>query len=309
MTAPAEPTLVAAPKGMPLVTAIVALLVLGAAWGVSVPLTKVATSSGHGIFGLIFWQLVVVAVALVCVQVIQRKPIRVRSHHLVLLLAIALLGTLIPNSFTYLAISRIPAGVHAIMMSLVPMFAFVIAMAMRNEAFVPLRLCGVLLGLLGVLLIIGPEASLPEKGMWLFVLIGALGTVCYGIEGNYVARFGLGGLNPVEVLLYSSILGAVLVLPLTLGTGQFIDLSQAWAAPEYALVGLSLLHAVAYVGYIWLVGQAGPIFAAQVSYPVTLFGVLASIVILGESYSGWVWWALVIMLVGLFLVQPRKATT
>lgn len=306
MTTTEDADFAAAPKGMRLLPAVGALLALGAAWGVSVPFTKVATSTGHGIFGLIFWQMVFVAMALTLVVLVQRQKTNLGMRHVWLLVVIASLGTLIPNSFSYLAVSRIPAGVHAIIMSLVPMFAFAIAMAMRNEVYVPKRLGGVALGLVAVLLIIGPEASLPEPGMWIFVLVGAIATVCYGLEGNYVARFGLDGLTATEVLLFSSILGAVIILPVTLATGQFIDLTQPWAAPEYALIALSFLHAIAYVGYIWLVGQAGAVFAAQISYPVTLFGVIASMLILGESYSGWVWLGLIVMLIGLFLVQPRK---
>jgi drug/metabolite transporter (DMT)-like permease len=38
---------------------------------------------------------------------------------------------------------------------------------------------------------------------------------------------------------------------------------------------------------------------------VTGFGVLWSILFLGERYSGWLWAALALMLLGLFFVQPR----
>ncbi len=52
-------------------------------------------------------------------------------------------------------------------------------------------------------------------------------------------------------------------------------------------------------------GLAGPVFSSQVSYVVTLAGVFLSALILSESYSSWVWMALVLMLAGLTLVQPR----
>ncbi|HEY5700634.1 MAG TPA: EamA/RhaT family transporter, partial [Gammaproteobacteria bacterium] len=62
-----------------------------------------------------------------------------------------------------------------------------------------------------------------------------------------------------------------------------------------------------YTGYIWLVGASGPIFSSQISYVVTLSGVFLSAVILSESYSPWVWLALILMIAGLALVQPRQA--
>ena len=40
---------------------------------------------------------------------------------------------------------------------------------------------------------------------------------------------------------------------------------------------------------------------------VTAAGVLWSMTLLGESYSIWVWLALGVMMLGMFLVQPRAA--
>jgi drug/metabolite transporter (DMT)-like permease len=66
-----------------------------------------------------------------------------------------------------------------------------------------------------------------------------------------------------------------------------------------------MIHVAVYTTYVWLVGRAGPVFTVQVSYLVTAFGVFWAILILGEGYSGWVWSAMVLMLAGMFLVQPR----
>lgn len=268
------------------------------------PMTKIATSTGYGAMGLIFWQLLFVPAFLVPLLLWRGKGFRVARRHLALLFFIALFGTIIPNSFSYVAISRLPAGVYSIVISLVPMSAFLIAVLWRNEVFSWLRLCGVFLGLGAILLLIAPEASLPEPAAWVFVLVGAVATCCYGLEGNYIARFGLGGLDAVEVLFFSSILGAIMALPLAVGSGQFIDLTQPWGRAEMALVALSFLHAIAYSGYMWLVGRTGPIFASQISYPVTLFGLSGAMLILGESYSGYIWVALMLVMGGLFLVQP-----
>lgn len=62
-----------------------------------------------------------------------------------------------------------------------------------------------------------------------------------------------------------------------------------------------------YTGYVGLVGWAGPVFAAQISYLLTDFGVLWACVILSESRPLGVWYALDMMMLGMYLVQPRKA--
>ncbi|MEM6618029.1 MAG: DMT family transporter [Pseudomonadota bacterium] len=282
-----------------------ALLLMGVCWGLTMPLTKIAVSTGHGHFGLIFWQLVLVSGYLGAAMALGGRRPRVGRRHLVALLVIAGFGTIIPNSFSYIAAGHLPSGVMSIVISLVPMSTLLLALAWRSETFEPLRLLGLVCGLVAVVLLVAPEASLPNPAAWPFVFVSALATLCYGFEANWVARFGLGGMGAVEALLFSSILGAVITLPLALGSGQFIAPTGPWAEPEWALVALAALHAVAYTGYIWLVGYAGPVFAAQVSYVVTLVGVGAAMVVLGERYSGWIWAALGLMLVGLALVTPR----
>ena len=72
-----------------------------------------------------------------------------------------------------------------------------------------------------------------------------------------------------------------------------------------ALGAMTLAHLGAYGGFVWLIGRAGPVFAAQVGYVVTLTGVILGMAVLGETHSAWVWAALVTMLAGLALVQPR----
>ena len=77
------------------------------------------------------------------------------------------------------------------------------------------------------------------------------------------------------------------------------------ARPDLAIVASSAIHALVYTSYVWMVGRAGAVFAGQVSYLVTGFGVLWAMLVLGERYSGYVWLAMALMFVGLFLVRPR----
>ena len=46
-----------------------------------------------------------------------------------------------------------------------------------------------------------------------------------------------------------------------------------------------MLNVLAYSGYVWLVAHAGSVFASQIAYLVTGFGVVWSMLLLGERYS------------------------
>ncbi len=285
--------------------ALLALLVLlGAGWGLSQPLSKIAVSTGHQPFGLIFWQVVIIMLVLGSINLVRRRALPLGRTALGWYLFIALCGTLLPSVASYTAIIHLPSGIVSIAIATVPMFAFPIALAMGTDRFSQRRFAGLLLGLLGVVLLIQPEAALPA-GAVAFVALALVGPILYAIEGNVVAKWRAGGLDAVTLLLGASIISTALALPLALISGAWIDPRGTWAGPEWALITSSLINAFVYTGYVWLVGQAGATFAAQVSYLVTGFGVLWAMLILGESYSGVVWAALGLMLAGLFLVQPR----
>lgn len=284
------------------------LLVLGAGWGLTMPLTKIAVSQGYMPFGMIFWQLVLGALGLGAYRLAARKPLALHRNLLWFFLLIAALGTVLPSSFSYRAAANLPAGVMAVIVSLVPIVAFPVAMSLGMDRFRWVRMLGLVTGLAGVVLLVGPD-SLPEPDMVLWIPVALIAPCFYAFEGNIVAKWGTHGLGAGHVLFGASVVGAILVLPMALATGQFIDPFVPWGAPEWSLVALSLIHAAVYTGYVWLVSQAGAVFAAQVAYLVTGSGVLWSMALLGERYSGWVWTALLLILAGMFLVQPRGKET
>ena len=286
-----------------------ALILIGAAWGGTQPLAKVAVSEGYRPFGILVWQNALVAVILAGITLLRGRSLRTDGVALRLYLLIAVIGTVLPGLASYSAAVHLPSGVLSMLLSSVPMLAFPVALALGIDAFGWRRLAGLSLGLAGVALLVMPETGAAGAVPAVWVAVALLASACYAIEGNYVARFGTDGLDPLQLLAGASVVGMVLSLPLAIATGQFIDPRGAWTQPDTAIVASSLLHAAAYSGYVGLVGLAGSVFAVQVSYFVTLFGLAWAMLFLGEEYSGWFWGALALMLAGLALVQPRPAAS
>ena len=233
------------------------LFALGAGWGLTQPLTKIAVSEGYEPLGLIFWQLLIGAVFLGAFRLVQRKPLMLPLKHLWFFAMIALLGTVVPNSFSYKAATHLPGGVMAIVISLVPIFAFPIALMMGTDRFNWLRLGGLVAGFVGVAFLANPE-SLPDAALVIWIPVALIAPLCYGLEGNIVAKWGTYGLGPGHVLFGASVIGAIVALPLAVISGQFIDPRTTWNGPEYALVATSIIHVLVYTGYVWMVGVAGP---------------------------------------------------
>ena len=106
--------------------------------------------------------------------------------------------------------SQLPAGIMAIIIASVPMFALTIAVGACIEPFVAHRALGVCLGGAAVVLLVAPDASLPEPEKAIFVLVGLVAPLCYGMEGNYIARYGPRALDAIATLLGASLVGCLL---------------------------------------------------------------------------------------------------
>ena len=281
------------------------LMVLGVGWGLTQPLSKIAVSTGHQPFGLIFWQLVIGTALLGAISLARGRGLPLRPRAILFCTFIAFVGTIFPNGLSYAAYNHLPAGIMSIIISTVPLMALPLAVALGTDRVSGAKLAGLALGLAGVALIALPDASLPGRGSEIWLLIAPAAPMFYAVEGNVVARWGTAGLDPVQAMFGASAIGAVIALPLSLASGQWIDPVRDYAAPEFALILSSVVHALMYAGYVWLVGHAGAVFAAQCSYLVTGAGVLWSMTLLGENYAPTVWAALCVLLFGIFLVQPR----
>ncbi|WP_238928536.1 DMT family transporter [Alexandriicola marinus] len=298
--------MIARPAGPPVRTGLSGiLLIIGIGWGATQPLAKIAVTGGHGPIGLVFWQLLIGGVLLSIVNRLRGYRLRRDARALRLYAFIALVGTILPNTASYTAAFHLPAGIMSIVIATVPMMAFPMALALGTDRFSTRRTVGLLLGISGVGLIALPGTALPDPAMVAFLPLALIAPFLYAVEGNYVDRWGTDGLDAIQLLQGASLIGCVIALPIALGTGNFVALDTTWGREEWALMALSVIHALVYSGYVWLVGRAGAVFAAQVSYLVTGFGVVWAMILLSERYSILVWAAMAVILAGVALVQPR----
>lgn len=285
---------------------ILALTLIGAVWALTFPLTKIAVLGGYRSFGIIFWSSVIAAGVLSAIVRIRGLGLPLHHAAVARYVFVALVGTVLPSAATYTAAEHLPAGVIAVCMAIIPIVAFPMAIAVGLEQPNLRRFSGLALGFLGVLLIVLPDASLPDPSKAIFILLALLSVLFYATEGVGLGKIGLAGLDPAQLILGASLLSVGLTLPIALMTGTFIVPELAFGAAGIAVVMSGFANVVAYVGYVWIIGRGGPVFAGQVSYIVTGFSIVWSMLLLGESYSMWVWGAMAVIFAGLFLTKPRQ---
>lgn len=284
---------------------VAALVLIAAIWALTFPLTKIAVLGGYRNFGIIFWSSTITVFVLGCIVAIRGLALPLHPAALLRYVFVALFGTVFPSAASYTATEHLPAGVITVCMSMVPLLSLPLAISLGLDRATPGRILGLALGLSGVLMITLPAASLPGSAQAGYVLLAMLAVLLYAIEGVGVGRLGRAGLDPIQLLLGASIIAAIVTLPIALVAGTFIIPVLPFSTAEVAVVLSGLANTAAYVGFVWMIGKGGAVFASQVAYPVTGFGVLWSMILLGESYSIWIWSALVVIIAGLFLTQPK----
>ena len=94
-----------------------------------------------------------------------------RPRYVLNYLIIGTTGLAFPFTLMTFVAPQLPAGIVSMLVVLSPLMTYVFALLARLEHFRWLSLLGTLLGLAGVLLLILPDASLPEAGMVGWVLV------------------------------------------------------------------------------------------------------------------------------------------
>jgi drug/metabolite transporter (DMT)-like permease len=281
------------------------LVTIGLAWGSTGPFSKLAVSDGNHPIGITFLTSAIAALVLNGVLIASGRRLPVTRRHLRFFLACGILGTVVPNTLSYTAYQHLPIGINVMVISLVPMATLLIALPLGVERADPLRLAGVGLGTLALMMIALPDTSLPdpEKAVW--VALPVIVTLAYACENIYIAARRPPGCDTMEIMAGLSLAAVAMLGPLMLATGTWVDMTRM-GPPELAILYLAGTHIVAYFGFVWLIGNAGPVFAAQVAYLVTGSGVALGMIFYGERHSPWVWGALGLMFAGLTLVKPRR---
>jgi len=186
---------------MALIWPYLVLIILGCGWGLTIPLTVISVKTGFGHLGIIFWQFFIIVVVFGLRQIFLNKKLSLARSSLRVFCVIAFIGTIFPNSASLIAASYLPGGILSILIATVPMFAFPIALLFGIDKFGFLRLLGIIFGFLGVYLLIAPKAALPDPSVAWVIPIALIAPMFYGLEGNFVAKFGTGNSSPIEVLL------------------------------------------------------------------------------------------------------------
>lgn len=287
---------------------VIAMFVLtGVGVGLVVSCNRLATTGGVPFIPFVFWESLIGGGAMLAILLLRRRLPGLTPAHLRAYSIIGGVGIAVPYTVMAMIASKLPAGILALQLALVPIATYAIAMALRMDRFNLLRAAGLLLALAGVLFILLPEASLPAPEMRLWVLVGLVLPACFATSIIACERIPPPDSGAVELTCGLMLAAAIFMLPLMAISNSwwFFTAPLDWAGGSVIVAGLLLPMCWAFAFEI--IRRAGSVFYSTVLYLETLAGVGWGIVIFGEEHTAWVWVSLLLLLGGITLVNRRAA--
>lgn len=222
-------------------------------------------------------------------------------------LSMGLLNNVIPFSLIVWGQTHIASGLASVLNATTPFFTIIVAHFLtQDEKMSKERLIGVLIGFVGVVFIIGPEA-LTDFGTNVFAQLAVLvAAISYAFAGVFGRRFQRLGSAPLLTATGQVTASTVVLLPLALVIDQPWRLPmpswQVWGA----ILGLALFStALAYLIYFRILSTAGATNLLLVTFLIPVSAILLGTLILGEQLEAKHFAGMAFLAVGLAVIDGR----
>ncbi|MCS5605180.1 MAG: DMT family transporter, partial [Alphaproteobacteria bacterium] len=182
---------------------------------------------------------------------------------------------------------------------------YLISVAIRIDRLYILGVLGILFGLGGVAILVGPTAVLPTADMVGWFLLSLLAPLCFATAN--VAAAVLRPLEATSVTMAAGILlgSAIIVAPFMFAFDQW-STPGSMGAGDWALTGSIVVNCVVVILFLEIIRLAGPTFFAQFNYLAVVAGIGWGALIFGERLGIGIWLALALMAVGIILMALKE---
>jgi drug/metabolite transporter (DMT)-like permease len=196
----------------------------------------------------------------------------------------AVFNNVVPFTLMVYGQHRIAGGLAAVLNATTPLFTLVVARLFAGEALSPSKLAGVLLGVAGVGVLVGPDAlsSNASSMIGMLCILGA--SLSYGVSALWMRR--LRHIPPLVTSAAQLTCSSAMLLPLAVAVDRFWLLpAPGWPA-TLAVLGFALLStALAYIVFFRINATAGPTNVMLVTLLIPVTATLLGVLVLGEALA------------------------
>jgi drug/metabolite transporter (DMT)-like permease len=220
-----------------------------------------------------------------------------------------LLNNAIPFSLIVWGQTHIASGLASILNATTPLFTVLIAhLLTADERLTKGRIVGVLIGLAGVVVLIGPQA-LAGLGKDVTAQLAVLGAaISYGFAAIFGRRFKRMGVPPLATAAGQVTASSLLLLPVALLVDRPWTLASPGLSAWGAILGLALLStALAYVLFFRILASAGAVNLMLVTFLIPVSAIVLGSAFLGEALAPADYFGMALIGLGLAAIDGRLA--
>jgi drug/metabolite transporter (DMT)-like permease len=202
-------------------------------------------------------------------------------------LGMGLLNNAIPFSLIVWGQAHVASGLASILNATTPLFTVLVAhLLTADEKLTKGRIAGVLVGLAGVVILIGPKAlvGLGEGATAKVAILGA--ALSYSFAAIFGRRFKRMGVPPLATATGQVTASSLLLLPVALTADHPWTLHWPSLSVCGAVLGLALLStALAYVVFFRILASAGAVNLMLVTFLIPVSAIVLGRAFLGEALA------------------------
>jgi drug/metabolite transporter (DMT)-like permease len=180
------------------------------------------------------------------------------------------------------------SGYASVLNATTPLWGVIVAHFLTaDERATPLRIAGVLIGLAGIIVMVGPQAMGGISSSLLAQLACIVSTSMYSFAAIYGRKLGQSSMTPMAAATGQAITAALIMLPIML----YFD--RPWEQPMpsrdsvLAVLGLAIpVTALPYMLYFKTIDRAGASNAMLVGFIMPVVAIALGIAFLDESLTG-----------------------
>ena len=282
------------------------VLAAGGIFGIAPALGRIAADLGAPPLGLVFWANIVSMIVCFAISVSRGGMPRLRLAHLRFFIPWTLILGCLYQVFTVAISKYVEASMIAVIGSSRGFMVFGLAALIALERPNLRRLAGLSIGfaaVAAVLLIRGSNAD-ENNSLWLIAaLVLPLLLAVHTLLMTWRPR-DLDSFATVGIMMA---LSAVFLGPVAFATDTIFWPKLAFGQLELIILVLGVASAISVALALDIVATAGAVFASQMAYSQTLAGIAWGMLLLDEQLSLVAWGALGLVIVGFWLVEPKRA--
>lgn len=283
-----------------------ALLFLAATiYGGIFPVNRLAAEALWPPIGFAFLQSLMAGLVLTLL-VLPRGGLAMSVAHLRAYVVLGALVIGLPIGILVSAAEHLDASVLTLVLCLSPILTLFIGAVAGLERFDRRTLLGMVLGTTGVAVIMAPGAGIVgADGMFWF--LAALSAPLMFATANVCAKWLRPEGATAAVMAAGTLLGAAIVAGLVmLALDSAVLPLDGIVSGLLPLVIATAINTIFFWLFFMLVARIGPARFSLFNYLAVAAGILWSVIVFGEQPKVLFWFALVLMLAGMFFVLSRK---